>query len=112
MFEKVQTKAGPGQSQIYAALERGVGALPSWNFGKYLVSRSGNVLKSWLVDAARNVQTAILVRDLYAKGILHDVLMFAAAASRRARPAIMRSCGPATTNDSRGRGLIAVALRS
>lgn len=45
MFEKVQTKAGPGQAQIYAALEQGAGALPSWNFGKYLVSRSGKVLK-------------------------------------------------------------------
>ena len=37
MFEKVQTKAGPGQSEIYAALERGAGVLPAWNFGKYLI---------------------------------------------------------------------------
>jgi len=41
----VQTKAGTGQSPIYAALEQGAGVLPSWNFGKYLVSRSGKVLK-------------------------------------------------------------------
>ena len=33
MFEKVQTKAGPGQSPIYALLEQGSGKLPSWNFG-------------------------------------------------------------------------------
>jgi glutathione peroxidase len=45
MFEKVQTKAGPAQAPIYAALEQGTGTLPSWNFGKYLVSRSGKVLK-------------------------------------------------------------------
>lgn len=45
MFEKVQTKAGPGQAEIYAALERGAGALPAWNFGKYLISKSGKVLK-------------------------------------------------------------------
>ena len=45
MFEKVQTKAGSGQSEVYAALERSTGLLPSWNFGKYLVSRSGKVLK-------------------------------------------------------------------
>ncbi len=45
MFEKVQTKAGPGQAPVYAALEQAVGALPSWNFGKYLISRSGKVLK-------------------------------------------------------------------
>ena len=45
MFEKVQTKAGPGQAPLYAALEKGAGVLPSWNFGKYLVSRSGKVLK-------------------------------------------------------------------
>jgi len=45
MFEKVQTKAGTEQSPVYAALEQGAGVLPSWNFGKYLVSRSGKVLK-------------------------------------------------------------------
>jgi len=45
MFEKVQTKAGAGQSAIYAALEKGAGTLPSWNFGKYLISRAGKVLK-------------------------------------------------------------------
>ena len=45
MFEKVQTKAGAGQAPLYAALEQSAGVLPSWNFGKYLVSRSGKVLK-------------------------------------------------------------------
>jgi glutathione peroxidase len=45
MFAKVQTKAGPGQSEVYAALERASGVLPSWNFGKYLVDRQGKVVK-------------------------------------------------------------------
>lgn len=44
MFEKVQTKPGPAQAPVYAALERAAGTLPSWNFGKYLISRSGKVL--------------------------------------------------------------------
>ncbi|MET0793536.1 MAG: glutathione peroxidase [Polyangiaceae bacterium] len=45
MFEKVQTKDGPGQSDIYAALKQSTGSLPAWNFGKYLVGKSGSVLK-------------------------------------------------------------------
>jgi glutathione peroxidase len=44
MFEKVQTKAGAGQSSVYALLQQGAGALPKWNFGKYLVGRSGKVI--------------------------------------------------------------------
>lgn len=34
MFQKVQTKAGADQSEIYALLGRAAGSLPSWNFGK------------------------------------------------------------------------------
>lgn len=45
MFAKGQTKAGAGQSEVYAALQRASGSLPSWNFGKYLVDRNGKVLK-------------------------------------------------------------------
>jgi glutathione peroxidase len=37
----VQTKAGEGQSEIYAFLAAATGKLPSWNFGKYLVGRDG-----------------------------------------------------------------------
>ncbi len=44
MFAKVQTKAGPGQSPIYAFLQKATGKLPGWNFGKYLIGRDGNVL--------------------------------------------------------------------
>jgi glutathione peroxidase len=50
MFEKVQTKPGPGQSEVYALLQRAGGTLPSWNFGKYLISRSGEVLKMFPSD--------------------------------------------------------------
>lgn len=41
MMSKVQTKAGQGQSEIYAYLSAATGKLPSWNFGKYLVGRDG-----------------------------------------------------------------------
>ncbi|HEY6078220.1 MAG TPA: glutathione peroxidase [Polyangiaceae bacterium] len=44
LFEKVVTRAGPGQSPIYAELSRAAGKLPAWNFAKYLVGRDGNVL--------------------------------------------------------------------
>lgn len=44
MMSKVQTKAGAGQSEIYAFLSAATGKLPSWNFGKYLVGRDGKPL--------------------------------------------------------------------
>lgn len=43
LFSKVQTKAGDGQSPIYAALGKG-GSLPNWNFCKYLIGKDGTVL--------------------------------------------------------------------
>jgi glutathione peroxidase len=43
LFAKVVTKAGEGQSPIYAFLGKG-GELPAWNFGKYLVGRDGKVI--------------------------------------------------------------------
>ena len=45
LFEKVQTKAGPGQSPVYGALKQATGELPSWNFGKYLIGRDGKVIR-------------------------------------------------------------------
>ena len=50
MFEKVQTKAGAAQSPVYALLGESAGSLPSWNFGKYLVGRSGKVIKYFAPD--------------------------------------------------------------
>ena len=43
LFEKVVTKAGPGQSPVYGFLGQG-GSLPAWNFGKYVVNRDGKVI--------------------------------------------------------------------
>ena len=64
MFEKVQTKAGAGQSEIYAALERSAGELPAWNFGKYLISRSGKVLKFY--PSKVEPEDGALIRDIEA----------------------------------------------
>jgi glutathione peroxidase len=45
LFAKVQTKAGEGQSEVYALLGKASGKLPRWNFGKYLVGKDGTVLQ-------------------------------------------------------------------
>jgi glutathione peroxidase len=45
MFEKVVTKAGKDQSPIYANLGTQGKDLPNWNFSKYLVDKTGKVLK-------------------------------------------------------------------
>jgi glutathione peroxidase len=45
MFEKVKTK-GDGQSPIYQFLTTGHGS-PNWNFHKYLVDKSGNVIREF-----------------------------------------------------------------
>ncbi|MDZ4828845.1 MAG: glutathione peroxidase [Phycisphaerae bacterium] len=44
MFNKVQTKAGEGQSEIYSYLGARTGSLPSWNFGKYLIGKDGKTI--------------------------------------------------------------------
>ena len=43
LYEKVVTKAGPGQSPVYAFLGES-GNLPQWNFAKYLVDKNGKVV--------------------------------------------------------------------
>jgi glutathione peroxidase len=40
MFARTETKAGPGQSPVYALLGES-GKLPAWNFYKYLIGRDG-----------------------------------------------------------------------
>jgi glutathione peroxidase len=45
LFEKVVTRVGPGQSPVYANLQKQSGELPSWNFAKYLVGKDGRVVK-------------------------------------------------------------------
>lgn len=48
LFEKVQTKAGDGQSPIYENLNKQAGELPSWNFCKYLVGKDGKVINFYV----------------------------------------------------------------
>jgi glutathione peroxidase len=42
MFAKAGTKAGAGQSPVYALLGQ-TGSLPQWNFSKYVVGKDGKV---------------------------------------------------------------------
>jgi glutathione peroxidase len=49
MFTKQQTKAGPGQSPIYTFLTR-TGQAPTWNFGKYLIGKDGQVIRFFPSD--------------------------------------------------------------
>jgi glutathione peroxidase len=61
MFEKVVTKPGPAQSPVYAFLGRS-GALPAWNFSKYLVDKQGRVVAyfpSKVTPEAPELRTAI-----------------------------------------------------
>lgn len=44
LFAKLQTKAGEGQSPVYAWLQKQTGKLPNWNFCKYLVGKDGKVI--------------------------------------------------------------------
>ena len=44
LFAKVVTRSGPQQSPVYAELERQLGKLPAWNFGKYLIGKDGRAL--------------------------------------------------------------------
>jgi glutathione peroxidase len=45
LFDKVITKAGAGQSPVYANLQKQSGELPGWNFSKYLLGKDGKVVK-------------------------------------------------------------------
>ena len=50
LFEKVGTRAEPGQSPVYQALGKATGELPTWNFAKYLVGRDGRVIRYFKPD--------------------------------------------------------------
>ncbi|MEI6131145.1 MAG: glutathione peroxidase, partial [Planctomycetota bacterium] len=45
MFDKLQTKSGAGQSELYALLQQSTNKLPNWNFCKYLVGKDGKVIQ-------------------------------------------------------------------
>ncbi len=49
MFAKVVTRPGSGRSPIYAFLSTS-GYTPIWNFGKYLISKNGQVLRFFPSD--------------------------------------------------------------
>ncbi|MEM7516482.1 MAG: glutathione peroxidase [Planctomycetota bacterium] len=62
MFEKIETKAGDGQSPIYGRLGEATGELPAWNFGKYLVGKDGKPLAyfaSGVTPESDELRTAI-----------------------------------------------------
>ncbi len=44
MMEKVQTKAGAGQAEIYEFLGTRTDKLPGWNFAKYVIGRDGQAI--------------------------------------------------------------------
>jgi glutathione peroxidase len=61
MFAKVVTQPGAGQSPIYQFLGRS-GKLPTWNFGKYLVGKNGQVIAFFPSDVtpeSAQLRTAI-----------------------------------------------------
>jgi len=45
MFDKLGVASGEEQSALYGVLGQAAGTLPSWNFGKYLVNRNGQVVQ-------------------------------------------------------------------
>ncbi len=49
MFSKVVTRPGPGRSPIYEFLGES-GYIPIWNFGKYLISKDGQVVRFFPSD--------------------------------------------------------------
>jgi glutathione peroxidase len=46
MFSKAVV-SGPGKNAFYATLEKATGAVPKWNFHKYLIDRSGKTISSF-----------------------------------------------------------------
>jgi glutathione peroxidase len=65
MFEKSVTKAGPGQSPIYAYLGQ-TGNLPAWNFSKYLIGKDGKVIAFY---PSKVKPDAAELRDAIAKAL-------------------------------------------
>ncbi|MCE9619854.1 MAG: glutathione peroxidase [Planctomycetes bacterium] len=78
MLAKAQTKAGPGQSEIYEFLGTRVGKLPGWNFSKYLVNKDGQPVAFY----ASNVTP----EDKALVSAVEQALGLAAAAPSDAKP--------------------------
>lgn len=62
LFEKVVTKAGKDQSPIYTNLQKQSKELPEWNFSKYLVDRTGKLVKHY--KASVKPDDAALRKDI------------------------------------------------
>ncbi len=63
LFEKCHVKSGAQQSPIYECLGAKTGKLPSWNFGKYIISKDGK--RATYFDArtlpeSKEIESAIL----------------------------------------------------
>jgi glutathione peroxidase len=68
LFEKSVTKSGPGQSPVYGFLGAS-GNLPSWNFGKYVVGKKGQVVAFFPSKIAPDAPE---LRDAIAKALAAD----------------------------------------
>ena len=61
MFSKTSVK-GPKANTLHAALIKATGKSPEWNFHKYLIDRSGHVIKSYASDVTP--EDKVLVGDI------------------------------------------------
>lgn len=61
MFAK-SVVSGPNRSALYAQLAKATGTTPKWNFYKYLIDRSGNVIDSY--SSMTTPQSRGLVADI------------------------------------------------
>ncbi len=61
MFAK-SVVSGPNRSALYAQLAKATGTTPKWNFYKYLIDRSGNVIDSY--SSMTTPQSKGLVADI------------------------------------------------
>ena len=62
MLSKEQTKAGPGQSNMYEFLGTRTGKLPGWNFSKYLVNKEGQPVAFYASNVSP--EDAVLVKAI------------------------------------------------
>lgn len=58
MFSKTSVK-GPKANALHGALIKATGKSPEWNFHKYLIDRSGNVVKSYASDITPEDRTLV-----------------------------------------------------
>lgn len=69
LFEKCRTKAGEGQSPVYAFLAQHTRQLPNWNFCKYLVGRDGKPIAFYASKVAPDAKE---LREAIEKALAAD----------------------------------------